>query len=57
VTTNIKLTALAAHYAGKLFLPPGYNTRSDAEMLVNAASCRRIYSRGLSLVVLPLRKS
>jgi hypothetical protein len=34
VTTNIKLTALAAHYAGKLFLPPGYHIQSDAEMLM-----------------------
>ncbi len=30
----MKLTALAAHYAGKLYLPPGYHIQSDAEMLV-----------------------
>jgi hypothetical protein len=34
VTTNMKLTALAAHHAGKLFLPPGYHIQIDAEMLV-----------------------
>jgi hypothetical protein len=30
----MKLTALAAHHAGKLFLPPGNHIQSDAEMLV-----------------------
>ncbi len=30
----MKLTALAAHYAGKLFLPPGYRIQIDAEMLM-----------------------
>ena len=34
MTPNIKLTALAAHHAGKLFLPPGYHMLSDAEMLL-----------------------
>ena len=34
MTPNIKLTALAAHHAGKLFLPPGYHIQSDAEMLL-----------------------
>jgi hypothetical protein len=34
VTTNVKLTALAAHYAGKLLLPPGYHIQSDAEVLM-----------------------
>ena len=34
MTTNMKLTSLAAHYAGKLFLPPGYHIQSDAEVLM-----------------------
>jgi hypothetical protein len=31
VRTSKKLTALAAYYAGKLYLPPGYHIRLDAE--------------------------
>ena len=34
MTTHTKLTALDAHYAGKLCLPPGYYTQCDAEMLL-----------------------
>ena len=34
MTINMKLTALAAHYAGKLILPPGYHIQSDAEVLM-----------------------
>jgi hypothetical protein len=33
VRTSIKLTALAAHHAGKLYLPPGYSIRLDADLL------------------------
>jgi hypothetical protein len=32
LTTRIKLTALGAYYAGKLYLPPGYHIRLDAEL-------------------------
>ena len=32
MTSSIKLTALAAYYAGKLYLPPGYHIRLDAEL-------------------------
>jgi hypothetical protein len=32
LTTRVKLTALAAYYAGKLYLPPGYHIRLDAEL-------------------------
>jgi hypothetical protein len=31
VRTSKKLTALAAYHAGKLYLPPGYHIRLDAE--------------------------
>ena len=30
--TSRKLTALAAYHAGKLYLPPGYHIRLDAEL-------------------------
>ena len=33
VRTSKKLTALAAHHAGKLYLPPGYHIRLDADLL------------------------
>lgn len=29
----MKLTALAAYHAGKLYLPPGYHIRLDADLL------------------------
>jgi hypothetical protein len=31
LTTRLRLTALAAYRAGKLYLPPGYHIRLDAE--------------------------
>ena len=30
----MKLTALAAYHAGKLYLPPGYHIRLDAELFI-----------------------
>jgi hypothetical protein len=33
VRTSRKLTALAAYHAGKLYLPPGYHIRLDADLL------------------------
>jgi hypothetical protein len=32
LTTSKKLTARAAYHAGKLYLPPGYRIRLDAEL-------------------------
>ena len=32
MTTRVRLTALAAYRAGKLYLPPGYHIRLDAEL-------------------------
>jgi hypothetical protein len=31
LTTRLRLTALGAYQAGKLYLPPGYHIRLDAE--------------------------
>jgi hypothetical protein len=31
VRTSKKLTALGAYHAGKMYLPPGYHIRLDAE--------------------------
>jgi hypothetical protein len=33
LTTRVRLTALAAYHAGKLYLPPGYDIWLDAELL------------------------
>jgi hypothetical protein len=33
VRTSKKLTALGAYHAGKLYLPPGYHIRLDADLL------------------------
>ena len=37
MTIRVKLTALAAYYAGKLYLPPGYHIQSNADLLMVAA--------------------
>jgi hypothetical protein len=34
LTTRLRLTALAAYRAGKLYLPPGYHIQSDADLLM-----------------------
>ena len=34
MTTRLRLTALAAYRAGKLYLPPGYHIQSDADLLM-----------------------
>ena len=34
MTTRLRLTALAAYHAGKLYLPPGYHIQSDADLLM-----------------------
>jgi hypothetical protein len=34
LTTRLRLTALAAYHAGKLYLPSGYHIQSDADLLM-----------------------
>jgi hypothetical protein len=34
LTTRVRLTALAAYCADKLYLPPGYHIQSDADVLM-----------------------